>query len=105
MLRFSVGPGGQVVIPVEVDYSDAFGPADHSAWQAEYEANVQAGRAAGMFGADDVFNYADDLSSCSMPQDWLEELEAMAPAERRVVLDELAVRPDLWDEEEVAYEF
>lgn len=109
-LRFNVGPSGQVLIPVEVDYSDAFGPTDHAAWQAEYEANVHAGRVSGyfgtdVFGADDEFSYADDLSSCSMPEDWLEELEAMEPAERRMILDELAVRPDLWDDEEVAYEF
>lgn len=109
-LRFNVGPSGQVLIPVEVDYSNAFGPTDHAAWHAEYEANVHSARIAGLlgtdvFGADDEFSYGHDLSSCSMPEDWLEELEAMEPAERRAILDELAVRPDLWDEEEVAYEF
>ena len=35
-LRFNVGPSGQVLIPVEVDYSDAFGPTDHVAWQASH---------------------------------------------------------------------
>ena len=35
-----------------------------------------------------------------MPNDWLEELEAMDPAERQMILDELAVRPDLWGEED-----
>jgi len=38
-----------------------------------------------------------------VPDDWLEELEEMEPAERRLILDELAARPDLWDEEEMAY--
>ena len=38
------------------------------------------------------------LADCSVPDDWLEELEAMEPAERRYILDELAGRPNLWDE-------
>ena len=40
-LQFHVGPGGSVLLPVEVDYSRAFASSDHAAWQAEYLANVQ----------------------------------------------------------------
>jgi len=40
-LRFNVGPGGQVIIPVEVDFSQPFPACDHAAWLAEYLANVQ----------------------------------------------------------------
>ncbi|MCK4374770.1 MAG: hypothetical protein KAX19_05550, partial [Candidatus Brocadiae bacterium] len=39
-LRFNVGPGGQTIIPVQVDYSTAFGPSDIDAWEKEYKANV-----------------------------------------------------------------
>jgi hypothetical protein len=38
-----------------------------------------------------------------LSDDLLEDLEAMEPEERRLVLDELAARPDLWGEEELLY--
>ena len=102
-LRFGVGPGGQVLIPVEVDYSQPFGPSDHDAWEAEYKTNIKAGKPDSIFGSTmDDWGLAEDLSGYTCPDDWLEELEAMEPAERRLVMDELATRPDLWDEEEVA---
>jgi hypothetical protein len=41
-LRFNVGPGGSLTLPVEIDYRWAFGPSDHDAWQEEYAANVEA---------------------------------------------------------------
>ena len=40
-LRFHVGPGGDVDLPVAVDYSRPFAASDHAAWQEEYLANVQ----------------------------------------------------------------
>ena len=40
-LRFNVGPGGEVLIPVAVDYTRPFDGADHAAWEAEYAAHVQ----------------------------------------------------------------
>ena len=40
-LRFNTGPGGQVELPVEVDYSERFVGSDHDGWRAEYELNVQ----------------------------------------------------------------
>jgi hypothetical protein len=39
-LRFNVGPGGDVVIPVLVDYSRSFAGSDLGAWEAEYKANI-----------------------------------------------------------------
>jgi hypothetical protein len=39
-LRFNVGPGGSLEIPVEVDYATAFPAADPEAWYEEYLANV-----------------------------------------------------------------
>jgi hypothetical protein len=40
-LRFHVGPGGEVEIPVRVDYTRPFGGSQHELWQEEYLANVQ----------------------------------------------------------------
>ncbi len=39
-LRFHVGPGGEMTIPVSVDYGRPFPPSDHEEWKAEYLANV-----------------------------------------------------------------
>lgn len=40
-LRFNVGPGGSLVLPVEVDYRRPFKASDQGAWQAEYVGNVE----------------------------------------------------------------
>ena len=101
-LRFSVGPGGQVVIPVEVDYSQQFGQSDQEVWEAEYQANIKVGKCNGYFGSHGDLGLMEDISNYSCPEEWLEELEEMEPEERRLIMDELANRPDLWDEEEVA---
>ena len=104
-LRFNVGPGGEVVIPVCVDYSMPFGPSEQTGWEAEYKANIKATSLSRGLVFDDealVDTTEPGLNEYSLPQDILEQLEDMEPEERRTVLDELAVRPDLWgDEREV----
>lgn len=40
-LRFNVGPGGETVLPVEVDYSVPFDASAHEAWEQEYNANIE----------------------------------------------------------------
>ena len=40
-LRFHVGPGGELDLPVCVDYTRPFAASDHAAWEEEYLANVQ----------------------------------------------------------------
>lgn len=40
-LRFHVGPGGDVDLPVQVDYSRPFVASDHAAWKEQYAACVQ----------------------------------------------------------------
>jgi len=40
-LRFHVGPGGDIELPVGVDYSSPFPASDHAAWDKEYAACVQ----------------------------------------------------------------
>jgi hypothetical protein len=39
-LRFNVGPGAEMELPVEVDYGRPFAASDSSLWQEEYLANV-----------------------------------------------------------------
>lgn len=41
-IRFSVGPGGTMVLPVEVDYTQEFTGTDRTAWRAEYDACVRS---------------------------------------------------------------
>lgn len=40
-LRFNVGPGGSLKIPVGVDYQAPFTGSEHEAWETEYLAHVQ----------------------------------------------------------------
>ncbi len=39
-LRFNVGPGGEMMIPVGVDYVRPFAASDQQSWQEEYTANL-----------------------------------------------------------------
>ena len=103
-LRFNVGPGGNVVIPVCVDYSLPFGPSDHEDWEAEYKANIKVASFSHRLVFDDEVLAEPteaNLDEYCLPQEILEQLEEMEPAERKMILDELAARPDLWADEEV----
>jgi hypothetical protein len=40
-LRFNVGPGGDLDLPVRVDYARPFAASNHAAWQDEYLAAVE----------------------------------------------------------------
>ena len=42
-LRFNVGPGGDLEIPTNVDFSLPFAASQHEAWQDEYDENVGLG--------------------------------------------------------------
>jgi hypothetical protein len=100
-ISFNVGPGGQVLIPVAVDYSDDFGATDKQAWDVEYQANIIPATWPGQISSysDQPESIRDELSSYALPHDFLHEFENMEPVERQLILDELAERPDLWDEE------
>ncbi|MCB9851205.1 MAG: hypothetical protein H6817_10940 [Phycisphaerales bacterium] len=39
-LRFNTGPGGAMVVPVEIDYAMPFAGSDHDGWRAEFNRNV-----------------------------------------------------------------
>ncbi|MCY2928602.1 MAG: hypothetical protein NTV86_03750 [Planctomycetota bacterium] len=110
-LRFNVGPGAHMAVPVEVDYSRPFAATDLDAWEAEYRANVYPEyRVMGFGGGDPGYGLTDDamgLEGRMFPQDLLEDLRDMEPAERQLILDELATDPDAWGQgqQEAIYEF
>ena len=100
-LSFNVGPGGQVLIPVGIDYSQAFGPTNQELWDTEYASNVKASEWLSSRTRKDDDSTRHDLNGYALPYDFVDEFEKMEPAERQFILDELAERPDLWDDEEV----
>ena len=100
-LRFNVGPGGQVLIPTEIDYSQDFGSSDHELWDTEYVANVKAIEWFTERSNTVPDSGGHDLSDYALPYDFLDDFELMEPEERQFILDELADRPDLWDEKGV----
>jgi proteasome lid subunit RPN8/RPN11 len=104
-LSFNVGPCSQVEIPVMIDYCREFGPSDIKKWDAEYKANVTIDNwLETSVGKNKKASNDIDLESYALPYDFIEELENMNPTERQIILDELAARPDLWNEEsEVMY--
>lgn len=104
-LRFNAGPGGEVAIPVEVDYSLAFGPSAFEAWEAEYKANVTVDPGWQMVRRNSLFLDEEFWAGRAFAEGWLEDLEAMEATERRVLLDELAEREHpIHKEAEVNYE-
>jgi len=100
-LRFNVGPGSQVLIPTEIDYGHDFGPSDHALWDAEYTANIKATEWLSGRTVQDNIAADHDLTNYALPYDFIDEFEQMEPEERQFILDELADRPDLWDEKGV----
>jgi proteasome lid subunit RPN8/RPN11 len=98
-LRFNLGPGGYILIPVQMDYRRPFGPSDQAAWQAEYQAHILTEACTLPPRPQKPSLIEDDPRDYALPSDIVEQLEWMEPAERRAVLAELAGRPDLWSDE------
>ena len=101
-LSFNIGPGSQILMPTEVDFSGEFSGTDHGAWNAEYEGNVKAmewlSRPALTEGKPVAGN---QMAAPPAVGDVLKEFERMDPVERQLILDDLADRPELWSGEEV----
>jgi hypothetical protein len=98
-LSFNVGPGGQILIPVQVDYSRDFGPSDHGQWNAEYSTNVVVENSYSPLRKSSDEKTESGLRDYALPYDFVEELENMDPTERQFILDELGAMPDPWDDE------
>jgi len=63
-LRFNTGPGGDIEIPVQVDYAVTFPGAEHETWEAEYLHNVRVNHfGCGML--DEPFEAWDGAFSCA----------------------------------------
>ncbi len=102
-LRFNVGPGGDVLIPVTVDYASSFAASDTAAWELEYQANVDVrqvfpafyGRGTDRFGgevdAGEMFG-----SDLCLDEITLAELADMDQDEREFILGELSGDPSQW---------
>ena len=107
-LSFNIGPGGQILIPVEVDYSQDFGPSDHRAWDAQFQADIRPmewlNRPA-LSQEKPAANSQPAETPCPPAggplDDFLNEFERMDPVQRQLILDELAGRPELWSGQEV----
>lgn len=97
-LRFNVGPGGQMDIPVEVDYASPFASSDEKGWQDLYREHINITAWPDplevVSGLDGMMISNDDISD-----ELAEQLAEMEPAERRAVLKELAYCTDAWDSE------
>jgi len=98
-LSFNVGPGGQVLIPTEIDYSQDFEASNQELWDNEYSANIKAEEWLSSRIRKDDDSTKHDLSDYALPYDFVDELEGMNPDERQFMLDELGARPDPWDDE------
>jgi proteasome lid subunit RPN8/RPN11 len=115
-LRFSAGPGGEVKIPVCVDYNYEFDAADFEVWKQQYLTNVIEDTAFSLTGRSkntsekqedevDIFGgNGFEETSIFTNQDLLGEIDSMEPMEREMFMEELAIRSDFWDESEVIYE-
>ena len=113
-LRFNAGPGGEVKIPVCVDYSYEFDAADFEVWQQQYLANVTEDTIFNLTGKSkkknqdeesDIFGGEDFSGMASLSDhELLSEIDSMDPMERQYFMEELAIRSDFWDESEVLYE-
>jgi len=114
-LRFNTGPGGEVKIPVYVDYGFEFDNADLNAWKQQYKANVIEDHTFSLTGRSkknskkqeddlEIFgNNGFEETSILTSQELLSEIDSMGPEEREIFMEELAIRSDFWDESEVVY--
>jgi len=115
-LRFNVGPGGDLRIPVEIDYGQPFSPSDFEAWGVEYKANIKARQErfwpemelgwADQYGINpDGDSGADDILGAELCMDdyMLAELAGMDPDERAHILDQFGLSADDLPQEMEAY--
>ena len=115
-LRFNAGPGGELKIPISVDYNCQFDAADLEAWRQQYLENVVEGhiftlsrksKKRKQADEEDVFG-SDGFEDFGNPADCdlLSEIDCMDPMERDYLMEELSIRSDFWDENEseVLYE-
>ena len=86
-LRFHVGPGGDLVLPVRVDYSRPFAASDQEAWREEYLASVEIADGL-LFGRADPWRW-DPLADPMDPwdEDWFSAWDRLLLEEEPGVAD------------------
>ncbi|MGD0784336.1 MAG: hypothetical protein ABR969_00780 [Sedimentisphaerales bacterium] len=105
-LSFNTGPKAQIPLPVKVDFTKEFKGTELAAWDKEFKENINQI----VFIATDqqkqpvmqpgIYDFDEPI----LPAEWLDEFAQMTPAEKQFILDELAAKPELWDDEsEVRY--
>lgn len=94
-MSLNIGPGGQVLIPTEVDFSKPFQGCSHGQWDQEYDTNVCSELSVGPFNdVPETGSFWDVFGQD--PFDVLDGIENLHPIERQGLLDDLADRPELW---------
>ncbi len=113
-MHFKTGPGGDIELPVYVDYSHEFEASNFEEWAQQYNTNVTeetftlSAKEPAEKSKDkaDIFDAESPQGSNITSEDLLIEIGLMHPIERQVFMDELALRSELWDEEsEMSYEY
>ncbi len=106
-LHFKAGPGGDLKIPVHIDYHCEFEGTDTEQWVHQYKILVTeetlsllakeppAKEKNNSFGSTDS-SLLPDMS----PDELLDEIDQMDPLERQAFMNELAIRSDFWEEYE-----
>lgn len=72
-LRFRAGPGGQLRIPVDVDYGQEFAASDQAGWNSEYQSNVRTPLPELPFDESDSLvnaRFESQLWDATRAQDW-----------------------------------
>jgi len=96
-ISFNVGPGGQVLIPVQVDYTEPFEGSNHAQWDQEFKANVHEEVFQRTVSQSQQDIFGDDI----LPYDVMEELDQMDDHERQMYLEEMAQDLEYYGREEV----
>ena len=108
-LHFKAGHGGDLKLPVFVDYGHEFDASDFKSWTEQYKANVardiivSSAKELTVKPKEhvDIFGGTDSMQTLGITsEELLTEVDLMDPMERQVFIDELAIRSNFWDEYE-----
>lgn len=104
-LHFKAGPGGDLKIPVYVDYGCQFDGSDFKSWTEQYKADVTKEVFVPTVKEKpvkaDIFSGTEFTQTSGItPEDLLTEIDLMDPMERQALMDELVIRSNFWDEYE-----
>ena len=97
-MSFNIGPGGQVLLPSEVDFNRPFEGTRYEQWDQEYDINVCPEASVESFnnGSENGF-FWNEFQQDSF--DLLDCMKDLDPIERQDLLEDLADRPELWGSE------